>query len=69
MRLFFKACFAYLAVFLCALNANELEYSLIKKGVDDNNTLLVIGGIQGDEPGGFLAANLLANEYKIIKAF
>lgn len=67
MRLFFKACFAYLAVFLCALNANELEYSLIKKGVDDNNTLLVIGGIQGDEPGGFLAANLLANEYKIIK--
>ena len=28
-------------------------------------TLLVIGGIQGDEPGGFNAASLLATEYKV----
>ncbi len=50
----------------------ELKYTLIKKtdGVtkkDDNNTLLVIGGIQGDEPGGFLAASLLSTQYKITK--
>lgn len=31
------------------------------------NTLLVIGGIQGDEPGGFNAASLLVTDYKIRK--
>lgn len=30
-------------------------------------TLLVIGGIQGDEPGGFTAASLLVNDYKVTK--
>ncbi len=49
--------------------ANTLNYSLIKKessnSFDKNNTLLVIGGIQGDEPGGFLAASLLSTEYEI----
>ncbi len=30
-------------------------------------TLLVIGGIQGDEPGGFSAAALLASHYRICK--
>ncbi|MEE3776402.1 M99 family carboxypeptidase catalytic domain-containing protein [Campylobacter sp. CX2-4080-23] len=42
------------------------EFSLIKLGVDDNNTVLVTGGIQGDEPGGFMSANLLARKYEII---
>jgi hypothetical protein len=31
------------------------------------NTLLVMGGIQGDEPGGFNAASLLVTHYKIQK--
>ena len=31
------------------------------------NTLLVIGGIQGDEPGGFSAASLLVTHYEITK--
>lgn len=53
--------------FLNALLAEDLEYSFIKKGYDDNNTVLVIGGIQGDEPGGFLAASLLATDYNITK--
>lgn len=47
-----------------------LDFSLIKKERDvfkENNTLLVIGGIQGDEPGGFLAASLLSTEYEITK--
>jgi hypothetical protein len=30
------------------------------------NTLLVIGGIQGDEPGGFNAASLIVTHYKIL---
>ena len=47
--------------------ANPLEPVLIKKGADSNNTMLLIGGIQGDEPGGFLAASLVATDYEISK--
>lgn len=63
-RLFSLSIIASVFVF-----ANALDYNLIKKGksLDDNNTLLIIGGIQGDEPGGFLAASLLATEYEITK--
>lgn len=43
------------------------DFDLIKKGVENNNTLLVVGGIQGDEPGGFLSASLLATHYEITK--
>ena len=49
----------------------SLEFSLHKNGPEDLNqansgpTLLVIGGIQGDEPGGFTAASLLVTHYKI----
>ncbi len=43
-----------------------LEFSLIKK---ENNTskptLLVVGGIQGDEPGGFNAAAILSMHYEV----
>lgn len=39
---------------------------LIKKiNSDSNTTLLVIGGIHGDEPGGYFAASILASYYKI----
>ena len=47
--------------------AKPLEPVLIKKGGDSNNTMLLIGGIQGDEPGGFLAASLVATDYEISK--
>ena len=46
---------------------NHFDFDLIKKGKDNNNTLLVIGGIQGDEPGGFISASLLATHYEIIE--
>ncbi|WP_321777394.1 M99 family carboxypeptidase catalytic domain-containing protein [Sulfurimonas sp.] len=50
------------------LNAqNNFNFNLIKKGKQDNNTLLVIGGIQGDEPGGFISASLLSTHYEITK--
>jgi hypothetical protein len=48
-------------------STKSYDFNLIKKGVDDNNTLLVIGGIQGDEPGGFLSASLLVTHYEITK--
>ncbi len=39
---------------------------LIKKeNIDSNTTLLVIGGIHGDEPGGYFSASLLATHYTI----
>lgn len=56
-----------IGAFCVNLYASELTYSFIKKGVDDNNTVLLIGGIQGDEPGGFLAASLVATEYNVTK--
>ena len=40
-------------------------FSLHKLGQGDGPTLLVVGGIQGDEPGGFSAAALLTTHYKI----
>ena len=48
-----------------ALSAN-LQYSLIKKeSGKEGSTLLIIGGIHGDEPGGYFAPMLLAKYYKI----
>jgi hypothetical protein len=42
------------------------RFNLLKMG-EEGPTLLVIGGIQGDEPGGFSAAALLASRYRIHK--
>ncbi|MBT5934428.1 M99 family carboxypeptidase catalytic domain-containing protein [Sulfurimonas sp.] len=42
------------------------EVQLIKKENSDyNTTLLVIGGIHGDEPGGYFAASILATHYEV----
>ena len=50
------------------LNANTvIDFDLIKKGNENNNTLLIIGGIQGDEPGGFVSASILSTHYEITK--
>ena len=47
-------------------SVDELEFSLITKGAARTGpVMLVIGGIQGDEPGGFNAASLLATNYSI----
>ena len=44
----------------------DANVQLIKKTNDDSNTtLLVIGGIHGDEPGGYFAASVLATHYTI----
>ncbi len=44
----------------------ELEFSLHKNGkAKTGPTMLLIGGIQGDEPGGFTAASLLVTHYRI----
>ncbi len=55
--------------FLCSVFAFELDFSVGENGksLDDNNTILIFGGIQGDEPGGFHAASLLLSDYNITK--
>lgn len=57
----------FLTLFAFSLVLAEPSFSLIKKGEENKEALLVIGGTQGDEPGGFFSANLLATEYNITK--
>jgi hypothetical protein len=45
----------------------NFDFDIIKMGEEDENTLLIVGGIQGDEPGGFMAASLIATHYEITK--
>jgi hypothetical protein len=50
-------------------NAMLLDFSMTRLGQpeSDSPTVLVVGGIQGDEPGGFSAATLLATRYAILE--
>lgn len=58
VRLAFILCFSYISLFA--------EVQLIKKqNKGSNTTLLVIGGIHGDEPGGYFSASILATHYTI----
>ncbi|OBQ54863.1 M99 family carboxypeptidase catalytic domain-containing protein [Halodesulfovibrio spirochaetisodalis] len=51
-----------------AFAQNPLAFSLHKLGNDPKGpTILVVGGIQGDEPGGFSAAGMLVSHYNITK--
>ena len=59
----------FIAVFVQNIYAENksFDFDLIKKGQENDNTLLIVGGIQGDEPGGFMAASLITTHYKINK--
>ena len=62
-----KACLTLLVFSIASfVFAEPLRFSLhkIESGIP-GPTLLVIGGIQGDEPGGFTAASMLVTNYKI----
>lgn len=48
-------------------NLKEFAFDMVKKGMTDDNTFLIVGGIQGDEPGGFMAASLVSTHYEITK--
>ena len=55
-----------LLLLLLSLTYLEADIQLIKKeNPDSNTTLLVIGGIHGNEPGGYFAPAILATHYKI----
>lgn len=60
----------FVCLFFAFYTANAaLEFTVSEKGqsLDDNNTVLIFGGMQGDEPGGFHAASLLISDYNITK--
>lgn len=65
-------CYLTLSTTVCAVAADgehsdiqtALDFSLFKIGTTAP-VVLVVGGIQGDEPGGFSAATLLATRYTI----
>lgn len=65
--MFIKSFFGVLVFFISQIICAELlHFSLhkIESGIA-GPTLLVIGGIQGDEPGGFTAASMLVTNYKV----
>jgi len=54
------------SILILLVSCSYSDVQLIKKENNDSNTtLLVIGGIHGDEPGGYFAASILATEYDI----
>ena len=50
------------------LSAERLEFTIhkLESGVE-GPTVLVVGGIQGDEPGGFHAASMLVTHYEVTR--
>lgn len=63
MRKLFAVLFS---MFFTSAYATNLHYSLIKKeSTVSGSTLLIIGGIHGDEPGGYFAPMLFAKHYTI----
>ena len=56
----------FVVLFIVLFVNLHAQIQLIKKeNSDSNTTLLVIGGIHGNEPGGYFAASLLATHYTI----
>lgn len=56
-------CLAFFLVGQC--QAFPMDFTTFRLG-DGTRAVLVVGGIQGDEPGGFSAATLLATRYEIL---
>ncbi|MGP2657924.1 M99 family carboxypeptidase catalytic domain-containing protein [Malaciobacter sp. WC5094] len=63
----FRISIVFLLVQNLYAQVQTYDFDFIKKGEQDDNTLLLIGGIQGDEPGAFMAASLIATHYNIKK--
>lgn len=62
-----KLVFVFLVLFVNLFAVNK-DFTLYKKDAHEKgNTLLVIGGIHGDEPGGYFAPSFFEKHYKIKK--
>ena len=58
--------FLIAALAALSLNAANLHFSLHKMESGKGDTLFIIGGIHGNEPGSYFAPALFINHYKII---
>ena len=64
----FKKTFLLLFLPILLLQASKLHFKKYEKnGKQKGDTLLVIGGIHGNEPGGYFAPSILIQHYKITK--
>ena len=63
----FKLIFVFLLIQNLNASIQSFDFDFIKKGQQNDNTLLLVGGIQGDEPGAFMAASLITTHYNITK--
>jgi len=64
----FKKIFILFAIFTSLLYSSVLHFKKYNlKGEKKGNTLLVIGGIHGNEPGAYFAPAMLIKHYKILK--
>ncbi|MFT7005471.1 MAG: hypothetical protein ACJAWW_002846 [Sulfurimonas sp.] len=61
----FNLFFSFFLFFAVNIFASSNVQLIKKENTDSNTTLLVIGGIHGNEPGGYFAASILATQYKI----
>lgn len=52
-------------LFIVPLMAANLHYTVYKKTTLSGPTLLIIGGIHGNEPGGYFAPSIFKNNYEI----
>ncbi len=70
LQLFFRSTCCVLLFFPALAYAEKqgdaLDFSLFRMGTT-KPLMLIVGGIQGDEPGGFSAATLIATRYKVTK--
>lgn len=63
LRLF---CLAVLCLHAVAARAGHMDFTVAELG-SGGPVALIVGGIQGDEPGGFSAAALLATQYRFTR--
>lgn len=63
-----RVIFLFFLFYNVCLAVSNLDFDLYKKeSKQKGDTLLVIGGIHGDEPGGYFASSILVSNYKIKK--
>lgn len=60
-----KKIFFIVISFVSLFGAN-LHFSMFEKKTDEGPTLFIVGGIHGNEPGGFFAPAVFKNHYKIV---
>lgn len=65
---FFKGFVVFVLLSVLGIAKTNTMFNIYTlKGKEDGPTLLVIGGIHGDEPGGYFAPAFMAEHYKITK--